>query len=104
SQRTDLPSWLIDQPTQAELPTVRPSSLAGTAEIPVTSPLKPSTSSAEWQPIQAIQPTANIKEQSLSKQITGSQKSLIRNRTSPRLSSPEWRMPEDVSKLPAQGG
>ena len=55
SQRTDLPAWLMDQPTQSELPTVRPSSFANSAEMPVVPALKSSSSSTERQPIQAIQ-------------------------------------------------
>lgn len=105
SQRTDLPSWLIEQPTQSDLPTVHPSSLAGTAEIPVTSSPKPPTSSAEWLPIQAIQSTPNAKEQAPSKQITASLKLPIVDKTSPpRFGSPELQAPEDVSKLPSQSG
>jgi DNA-binding response OmpR family regulator/predicted regulator of Ras-like GTPase activity (Roadblock/LC7/MglB family) len=97
SQRTDLPSWLIDQPTQSDLPTVRPSSLAGTAEIPIMSPLKSSSSSAEWQPIQSIQPTANVKEQAPSKQITASHQLPVVDKT-----SSEWQAPEN--KLSSQSG
>jgi DNA-binding response OmpR family regulator len=33
-QRTDLPSWLIDQPTQFEMPALRPSSLTGSNKVP----------------------------------------------------------------------
>ena len=47
--RRDLPSWLTDQPTAAELPVIRPSSLSGTGPIPTTPPLK-QAASAEWQP------------------------------------------------------
>jgi DNA-binding response OmpR family regulator/predicted regulator of Ras-like GTPase activity (Roadblock/LC7/MglB family) len=32
-QRTDLPSWLMDQPTQFEMPAVRPSSLSGSSKV-----------------------------------------------------------------------
>ena len=99
SQRTDLPSWLIEQPTQSELPTVRPSSLAGTAEIPIMSPLQPPSSSAEWQPIQSIQPVANLKEQVPSKQVTASHKLPVVDRTSPPFGSPEWQAREDLNKL-----
>ncbi len=102
SQRTDLPSWLIDQPTQADLPTVHPSSLAGTAEIPVMSPVKSSSSSAEWQPIQAIQSSASVKEQAPSKQITASHKLPVVDKTSPQFVTPEWQSPEDGSKLLSQ--
>src|SRR6266487_2868470 len=33
-QRTDLPSWLMDQPTQFEMPALRPSSLSGSNKVP----------------------------------------------------------------------
>jgi DNA-binding response OmpR family regulator/predicted regulator of Ras-like GTPase activity (Roadblock/LC7/MglB family) len=33
-QRTDLPSWLIDQPTQFDMPAIRPSSLTGSDKVP----------------------------------------------------------------------
>ena len=39
-QRTDLPSWLIDQPTQFEMPALRPSSLSGSHKIPVSAKWK----------------------------------------------------------------
>jgi predicted regulator of Ras-like GTPase activity (Roadblock/LC7/MglB family) len=41
-QRTDLPSWLIDQPTQFEVKALRPSSLNATGHIPVTPVVRPS--------------------------------------------------------------
>ncbi len=34
-QRADLPSWLIDQPTQFEMPALRPSSLSRSHKIPI---------------------------------------------------------------------
>lgn len=45
-QRTDLPSWLMDQPTQFEIHALRPSSLKGTNHIPVT-PLTPAAMPAQ---------------------------------------------------------
>lgn len=47
-QRTDLPSWLMDQPTQFEVPALRLSSLSGSGRFPAT-PL-PEPSPAEWRP------------------------------------------------------
>lgn len=47
-QRSDLPSWLMDQPTQFELQAMRPSSLSGTGRIAAAPASKPSP--AEWQP------------------------------------------------------
>jgi len=66
-QRTDLPSWLMDQPTQFNIPALRPSSLNGTGKIPA-------------RPISKVPPTAaKTAEQSAHKQ-----------------SSPEWQPPEDI--------
>ena len=104
SQRTDLPAWLIDQPTQADLPTVRPSTLAGTAEIPAMSPLKSSSSPAEQHPIQSIQPRANVKEQEASKQITASHKWPVVNKTSPQFTTHQRQAPVDGNKLSSQSG
>ncbi|HKV58423.1 MAG TPA: response regulator [Ktedonobacteraceae bacterium] len=52
-QRSDLPSWLMDQPTQFELQALRPSSLSGTGRIAAAPASKPSP--AEWQPEEAAQ-------------------------------------------------
>ena len=41
-QRTDLPSWLIDQPTQFEMPALRPSSLSGSNKVPAAPTVKQS--------------------------------------------------------------
>jgi DNA-binding response OmpR family regulator/predicted regulator of Ras-like GTPase activity (Roadblock/LC7/MglB family) len=48
-QRTDLPSWLMDQPTQFEVQALRPSSLVGSGKIPVTPVIR--SSPAAWQPV-----------------------------------------------------
>ncbi|HEV2583821.1 MAG TPA: response regulator, partial [Ktedonobacteraceae bacterium] len=45
-QRSDLPSWLMDQPTQFEVQAVRPSALKGSGQIPVT-PLTPTARPAQ---------------------------------------------------------
>jgi len=42
---SDLPSWLTDQPTKSDLPTLRPSSLSSTAQLPTIPPTP-----AEWRP------------------------------------------------------
>ena len=47
-QRSDLPSWLMDQPTQFEVQALRPSSLTGTGQTAAAPAGKPSL--AEWQP------------------------------------------------------
>src|SRR5260370_71332 len=83
-RRPDLPSWLMEQPTQFDIPVLRPSSLTGTGHTPAT-PLP-----AEWQPASSAT-WAN--EQSSHK--PGS------NRPLHRQSSPEWQPPEatTVSQL-----
>lgn len=53
-QRPDLPSWLMDQPTQFEIQALRPSSLTGTGKVPSTPVTR--ASNAEWQPPQRPQP------------------------------------------------
>ncbi len=55
-QRTDLPSWLMDQPTQFEIPALRHSSLSGSGRFPVT-PI-PGPSPAEWRP---ARPTSKLR-------------------------------------------
>ena len=78
-QRTDLPSWLMDQPTQFDMPAIRPSSLTSSDKVPAA-PIGKATSS-EWQsPASA----ARIDDQSEVEQ-----------------SSPEWQLAEkpEVSQL-----
>ena len=79
-RRPDLPSWLMEQPTQFDIPVLRPSSLTGTGHTPAT-PVP-----AEWQPASSAT-WAN--EQSSHK--PGS------NRPLHRQSSTEWQPPEDTS-------
>ncbi len=82
-QRTDLPSWLMEQPTQFTMPALRSSSLSGTDEVPATPIAK--ALPAGWQ----TAPTAaNTAEQSLYKQS-----SHVPER---QQSSPEWHPAEDV--------
>jgi len=88
AQRTDLPSWLIDQPTQFEMPAMRPSSLSGTGQVPAAPIIK--ASSAEWQ---STPPAARVVEQSSDTHSS--------NVPLDRQSSPEWQLPEKpgVSQL-----
>jgi DNA-binding response OmpR family regulator/predicted regulator of Ras-like GTPase activity (Roadblock/LC7/MglB family) len=58
-RRTDLPSWLMDQPTQFDMPVMRPSSLTGTNKSPAAPIVK--ASPAEWQ---STPPAARVVEQS----------------------------------------
>lgn len=60
-QRSDLPSWLMDQPTQFDMRAMRPSSLSGTGRMAAAPASKPAP--AEWQPqepAQAAQPSGSI--------------------------------------------
>lgn len=47
-QRNDLPSWLMDQPTQFDMQALRPPAPGASGQIPVTPPTKPSP--AIWRP------------------------------------------------------
>ena len=78
-QRTDLPSWLMDQPTQFDMPAIRPSSLTSSDKVPAA-PIGKATSS-EWQ---SLASAARIDDQSEVEQ-----------------SSPEWQLAEkpEVSQL-----
>ncbi|HEX9132231.1 MAG TPA: response regulator [Ktedonobacteraceae bacterium] len=58
-RRTDLPSWLMDQPTQFDMPAMRPSSLTGTNKN-TAAPID-KASPAEWQ---STPPAARVVEQS----------------------------------------
>ena len=87
-QRTDLPSWLMDQPTQFDMPVIRPSSLTGSDKVPAA-PIGKATSS-EWQsPASA----ARIDDQSEVEQSS--------HVSSHRQSLPEWQLAEKpgVSQL-----
>jgi CheY-like chemotaxis protein/predicted regulator of Ras-like GTPase activity (Roadblock/LC7/MglB family) len=46
--RRDLPSWLTDQPTSADMSAVRPSSLSGTVHTPAVPLRRTAPASAEW--------------------------------------------------------
>src|SRR5256884_1353542 len=100
SQRTDLPSWLTDQPTKSDMPMLRPSSLSGPAEVPTVPGTKPPP--AEWQPPAAGRKTT---EQLSRNQQTEQKRSVAKEgRTEVggrRTSSPEWQPPEGAS-LPRQ--
>jgi hypothetical protein len=88
SQRTDLPSWLIDQPTQFEMPALRPSSLSGSNKVPTVP-----NGNSNSQEKQANKPTQRIAGQS--KVARNSRVSLYRH------SSSEWQLVErpDVNQL-----
>jgi CheY-like chemotaxis protein/predicted regulator of Ras-like GTPase activity (Roadblock/LC7/MglB family) len=84
-QRVDLPSWLMDQPTQFEMPAMPPSTLTSTNQDPAASVVK--ASPAEWQ---APPPVArSVKQLPVE---PGS------NAPKHRKSSPEWQLPEGSSE------
>ena len=103
-QRTDLPSWLIDQPTQIDMRVMRPSPLNGTGQVPAISAVK--APPAEWQPNpppdQVAEPTSNEQKAS-SQNIPIVEPLLQQNSNVPmrQQSSSEWQSPEsiDVSHL-----
>jgi DNA-binding response OmpR family regulator/predicted regulator of Ras-like GTPase activity (Roadblock/LC7/MglB family) len=66
SQRSDLPSWLTDQPTTS-MPMVRPSSLSDSMRMPAATPRPPS--SPDWQPPSVL----NVPEQLSPKPLAGPQ-------------------------------
>lgn len=90
SQRGDLPSWLMEQPTDSDMTKVRPSSLSTTAHEPTAQPAKPSP--AEWQAIPP--PRARTTIPLPHKQSTGPQKPLPKTTGKRSSSSPEWQSPE----------
>lgn len=103
SQRTDLPSWLTDQPTTG-LPVVRPASLLGSTQVPVGPvPLDPLTPSpAEWQPPETAMKTTEPIGREQKTGTTGGQIAVSRDgATSSRQrvqppASAEWQPPEET--------
>ncbi len=124
NQRNDLPTWLTDQPTAANMQVIRSSSLAGSEPMPVIR-----TSSPEWQPPNPVnrdglpvpgqsagmRPVTGPPKQATGsqqrKQATGTQKQF----TGPhpqlkidtavhRASSAEWQMPEPSASYASPEG
>lgn len=106
SQRTDLPGWLIEQPTQFDLPAMRLQPSAGTGQVPATPVQKSSRPSpAEWQPTPAnaktgepVPPGQMTGSQPVPKAPTGPQ--VVKqstHKTGNQPASPEWQPPEDGS-------
>jgi DNA-binding response OmpR family regulator/predicted regulator of Ras-like GTPase activity (Roadblock/LC7/MglB family) len=106
SQRTDLPAWLIEQPTQFDLPAMRLKPSAATGHVPTT-PVQKSAkpSPAEWQPAPA---NLNTGDAAVPRQVTGSQPvPKTGSGSQPRIgrqnnhkvgnhtASPEWQPPEE---------
>ena len=102
SQRGDLPSWLIEQPTTSEMPMLRSSSLSSPAQVPDTPVAKPSP--AEWQPTAPTAPTApraGKTDQLPRKKPAGPQQSLPKTATGAKKqpNSPEWQSSEKETSL-----
>jgi DNA-binding response OmpR family regulator/predicted regulator of Ras-like GTPase activity (Roadblock/LC7/MglB family) len=103
SQRSDLPSWLTDQPTHGVPVVRRPSSTnPASSRIPVTPAL--TSSPAEWQPLAQVPSTAKTEEQAAGKQATGPQKTPSENRKTQRPGSAEWQPPEPAQQQWSQSG
>ncbi|MGB8343510.1 MAG: response regulator [Ktedonobacteraceae bacterium] len=83
---SDLPSWLTDQPTKSDLPTLRPSSLSSTAQLPMIPPTP-----AEWRPpVPSLKPS----EQPLQRRTVDLPKMAARDTKDARgrpAASPEWQ-------------
>jgi len=99
SQREDLPSWLTEQPTRADMSMLRPSALSNTAKIPTSPASKPP---AVWQP--TTPPQAKTTDQLPRKQATGPQKTMTKSGDmgNRRTGSPEWQPPTQTPSGPLQ--
>lgn len=89
---SDLPSWLTDQPTKADLPTLRPSSLSNTAQFPTISPTP-----AEWRP-----PAPSLKPPERQRRTVDLPKTAARDTKDTRErppASPEWQPGEPDAAL-----
>src|SRR6266851_4785820 len=102
SQRSELPSWLTDQPTHGVPVVRRPSPTnKATARAPVTSVLN--SSPAEWQPPAQASSIAKAMQQAANKQATGPQKTSFVTRETPRPSPAEWQPPEPEQRWSQSG-
>ncbi len=100
--RTDLPSWLTDQPTSSNLapvppkrPQTRPSALSNSSYMPTPPPPTPQFPLAEWQTPRS---TPQTDEAVAHKQTTA---------TTPLVQpppSPEWQPPEDMNLMMRRSG
>jgi predicted regulator of Ras-like GTPase activity (Roadblock/LC7/MglB family) len=80
-QRTDLPSWLMEQPTQFEMPAIRPTSFTGSEKVPA-GPIGKAISTEQQST------TSATRKAELSKVKQNS------NVSSRRQSSPVWELAE----------
>jgi len=103
-RRNDLPSWLTDQPTAANMPAVRPSSPSGSTPTRAVRPSSPVTPivppPAEWQPTQIqapIRTPRRLAEQRV-KEMTSPQKAVKTDTNGQHAGSPEWQPPNGESQ------
>jgi len=103
SQRSDLPSWLTDQPTHG-VPVVRRPLPANSAssQIPVTPLLN--SSPVEWQPPAQAPSITKAVEQATNKQASEPPKKPFVTRETPRPSPAEWQPPEPAEQPWSRSG
>jgi DNA-binding response OmpR family regulator/predicted regulator of Ras-like GTPase activity (Roadblock/LC7/MglB family) len=92
SQRGDLPSWLVEQPTKSDMLKLRPSSLSDSVQVPAMPETIPSP--AEWLPTPSgARTTGDLPR----KQPTAPQQSLPKTTASSKRPpvSPEWQPSEE---------
>ncbi len=105
-QRSDLPSWLMDQPTQFELQVMRPSSLSGSGQVAAAPTNKPPL--AEWpheQPTHPVRPgRPAMPAPSPATSTHGNGKTPYPDVDTPAKASPphpaEWQAPQKVAADP----
>jgi CheY-like chemotaxis protein/predicted regulator of Ras-like GTPase activity (Roadblock/LC7/MglB family) len=90
-QRSDLPSWLMDQPTQFELQALRPSSLSGTGQVAAAPTSKPPL--AEWQPAEPVKPIAPAATSAASSNGNGKTPYLGVGTSAKASHAAEWQAP-----------
>jgi CheY-like chemotaxis protein len=105
-QRSDLPSWLMDQPTQFELQAMRPSSLSSTGQVAAAPTSKPPL--AEWPPEQPAHPVRSVRPAmpatSSATSTNGNGKTpypgVDTSAKAPPPHPAEWQMPQTVAADP----
>jgi DNA-binding response OmpR family regulator/predicted regulator of Ras-like GTPase activity (Roadblock/LC7/MglB family) len=97
-ERTDLPSWVTEQPTRSDMPKLRPSSLSNTVQSPSVIPLKPSP--AEGQPGTPLARTTDPlpRGHMLSSQKSAPRHSAIGARIRPGEAAPNLNSASPVSR------
>ncbi len=107
SQRTDLPSWLTDQPTASDLPRIRPASDAIPATPRRTSPaewIPPSPDGSDKDATDARKSVQGPRKQpsGAQKPVSGGQKPVSTDTGARRTASPEWQPSEPMSPVPTR--